>query len=138
MRTKILGLIGLFLVGITGAFAKEKSENIQVKGNCEMCKERIEKAAKTNRGVSTAIWGLDTQNLVVSYDDKKTSSKQIQTSVTMVGYDTELFRASDAKYTSLPKCCQYVRGDKKAQSGHETNQCSGGKQAATDSCCEGK
>ena len=47
MKTKILGLITLFLMTAAVVFAGEKSEKFKVYGNCGMCEKTIEKAAKS-------------------------------------------------------------------------------------------
>lgn len=43
-----------------------------VKGSCDMCKERIEKAAKGVNGVLSAHWDKDTQMIHLQYDPQKT------------------------------------------------------------------
>ena len=40
---------------------------LKVSGNCEMCKERIETAAK-GRGVKEASWDADSKLLTLTYD----------------------------------------------------------------------
>ena len=85
-----------------------KTENIKVWGNCDMCKTRIEKAAKVN-GVSKANWDSKTQMLALVYDPSKTTSDDIQKKIAAVGHDTEKFKADDKAYAKLPGCCKYDR-----------------------------
>ena len=87
----------------------QKQEAFVVAGNCEMCKSRIEKAALTVFGVSSALWSADTQALTVKYDSEKTSIDAIQKSVATSGHDTEKHKADDKVYDQLPGCCLYER-----------------------------
>lgn len=85
-----------------------KYETIKVWGNCDMCKETIEGAAK-KAGASTADWNEDSKELKVSYDLKKTSSEKIQKKIAKAGYDTRDFTASGKAYNALHGCCKYDR-----------------------------
>lgn len=78
-----------------------------VKGACEMCKGRIEKAAKEVNGVLTAQWDKDTQILHLQFDPKKTSAKSISKAIAKVGHDTDMDKAETAVYDQLPGCCKY-------------------------------
>jgi periplasmic mercuric ion binding protein len=88
--------------------ASDKTETIKVSGKCEMCKSKIEKAAKID-GVSKAEWNKDTKVLTLAYNPSSVTSDAVQKSIAAVGYDTEKFKATDAAYKSLPSCCQYDR-----------------------------
>jgi copper chaperone CopZ len=85
-----------------------KTETIKVSGNCEMCKTRIEKAAKID-GVSKAEWNKDTKILTLVYNPSVVTSDAVQKSIAAKGYDTEKFKATETAYKSLPSCCQYDR-----------------------------
>ncbi|HOK99570.1 MAG: heavy-metal-associated domain-containing protein [Bacteroidales bacterium] len=85
-----------------------KTETIKVWGNCESCKARIEKAAKTE-GVTNAVWDIKTKMLTLTYDPSKTSSDRVQKQIAAVGHDTEKYKADDKTYNSLPGCCKYER-----------------------------
>jgi Cu(I)/Ag(I) efflux system membrane fusion protein len=78
-----------------------------VSGNCDMCKERIEKAALSVNGVANATWNADTKMIFLDYDSNKTDKVTIQKEIAKVGHDTELFKADDVTYKSLPECCHY-------------------------------
>ena len=91
-----------------------KSENsntkhvmVKVGGLCEMCKDRIETAAKSVSGVESANWEIETKMLHLNLDSSKTNSDEIQKAVAKVGHDTEKFKASDEVYSKLPECCLY-------------------------------
>jgi len=76
-------------------------------GNCEMCKERIEKAAKSVSGVSTAVWDLNTKKVTVKYVENQTTAEAIEKAIAEAGHDTEKFKASNDVYNQLPECCLY-------------------------------
>lgn len=85
-----------------------KTETIKVSGNCDMCKTRIEKAAKI-KGVSKAEWSDKTKLLTLVYDLTKVKSDDVQKKIAAVGHDTEKFKADDKAYNGLPGCCKYER-----------------------------
>ena len=78
-----------------------------VKGSCDMCKERIEKAAKGVNGVLSAHWDKDTQMIHLQYNPQKTSPKAISKAIAKVGHDTDMDKADKAVYDKLPACCHY-------------------------------
>lgn len=84
-----------------------KTSMIKVSGNCDLCKERIETAAKSVSGVMTADWSAKTQKLQLMFDPAKTNSDAIQKAIAKVGHDTEKFKATTEAYNKLPKCCLY-------------------------------
>lgn len=112
MKTKVLSLIAFFVLGSISVFATNKTEKIEVKGNCEMCETRIEKAALAVEGVSKADWDKTTKKLKVTFDDAKTSTDKIETAVAKVGHNTPHHKTSDVVYNKLPDCCKYDRAKK--------------------------
>lgn len=116
MKTVII-IIVAFLAIVSGVNTQAKSqdnskkittktETLKVSGNCDMCKARIEKAAKVD-GVSKAEWNAKSKLLSVTYDPAKTNLEQIGKKVAAAGHDTEKVKATDAVYDKLPGCCKY-------------------------------
>lgn len=103
----------LFSANIFAQAGKTKTDTFKVWGNCSMCKERIEKAVKSE-GATSAAWDSKTKMLSVSYDPSKTNTDALAKKVASVGHDTEKFKADDKTYNGLPGCCKYERGDKPA------------------------
>ncbi len=85
----------------------------KVAGNCGMCKETIEKAAKALQGVNSARWNSDTKEMKVRYNKSKTSIHDIHMSIADKGYDTDKHAAKDNVYDNLHSCCRYTRGEVK-------------------------
>lgn len=108
MRILILSLLLLFSVHQLQAKEKPLKAEFKVNGNCDECKERIEKAAKFN-GVKSASWDKETHVMTVKYLPSKTNVSDIEQHIAEAGYDTQDVVAKDDAYQALPKCCQYQR-----------------------------
>ena len=88
--------------------AKTVKTEIPVNGKCnEMCKPRIEKAAKAVPGVLSATWNLKAQKLTFVYDNTKTDTKKVQKAVAASGHDSGNIKVSQATCNKLPGCCKY-------------------------------
>lgn len=106
-----LAAICLFVAGSSFSFqasASDKTDTVKVLGNCESCKARIEKAAKS-AGASVADWSEETLVLTVTFDEAKTNMLAIEKQIAFVGHDTRHLKASTAAYAQLHSCCQYDR-----------------------------
>lgn len=103
------GLLFLAVFLFSNFSAQSKTENLRVEGNCGMCKENIETAAKVDKHVESAKWDKKTKMLTVTYNAGLTSTKNILQHIAKVGYDNLTFRASDKSYRNLETCCQYKR-----------------------------
>jgi Cu(I)/Ag(I) efflux system membrane fusion protein len=66
-------------------------QQFKVSGNCEQCKERIETAAKSLSGVSSANCSVETKKLQVKYDPNKANLDVIQKTIAKVDHLTEKF-----------------------------------------------
>ena len=108
---KFLTLTCLTLVCLTAFAQKPKWEkvNFQVSGNCDMCKTKIEKAAKAVEGVKTARWNVVSKKMKVKFNPAITNTDKIQKIIASVGYDTEKYKATDEVYSNLHHCCKYER-----------------------------
>lgn len=84
-----------------------KHEIFTVSGSCDLCKKRIEKATKSVKGVSSAVWDVKTKKIHVEFDAMETNLSAIQKAIAKAGHDTEKFKADDKTYESLPACCHY-------------------------------
>lgn len=82
-----------------------------VSGNCNMCKNRIEKAVNELEGVQSAVWNVETKIITVVYNPHKLSLTAIHQTIADAGHDTDLVKANTETYQSLPGCCQYDRPD---------------------------
>lgn len=105
---KIISFLILFFA--INTISAQQLQQFHVKGNCEMCKTRIETAAK-KAGARAADWNIQTKQLTIDFD-ATTSAEKILQEIANVGHDNVLFRAKDANYEQLPECCLYPRDEK--------------------------
>ena len=97
---------------VTGA-TRAKSQKLQtvsfsVAGNCAMCQQRIERAAKSVSGVLVANWDVDSQVLTLKMRST-TEVGKVHEAVARAGHDTSERRADDSVYENLHHCCKYDR-----------------------------
>ncbi len=111
-------LLGSLLVLFQFVFCQTNSRyKAIVKGNCEMCKDRIETAAKSG-GAKSAYYSIDNQILTVELSNGK-NLDDILKKVAETGHDNEKFQASDEVYQKLPDCCHYAREKKIIENNEE-------------------
>ena len=103
MNIKLISM--LFFATI--AVAQTQKENIEVRGNCNMCKMSIEKAALKTKGVKYANWKAESQQLTLIYNTKKTNPKSVAKNIAAVGHDADSVVATEEAYNTLPACCLY-------------------------------
>lgn len=111
MKNIIIILVAL--IGFTGTAQEKKNKNarytIEVNGNCEQCKKRIEKAAYAVPGVKSAIWDIEGHQLHLIVNEEKASVADIKKAVAKAGHDTNDVKAAAADYDKLHSCCKYER-----------------------------
>lgn len=121
MKRLYKGLITLLFISIYTISSAQQDSTItfEVAGNCAMCKQRIEKAAKIN-GVSQATWNTQDRTAIVVFNPDVTSSKNIKQSIADAGHDTDETRAKQEVYEELHQCCLYDRlGEEKSINEHD-------------------
>ncbi len=117
---QIITIFALVLMNVTFAQDKNARASIEVDGVCAMCKERIEKAAIKTKGVKSAVWSIETHQLNLIYDARKTNLDSISNHVAAVGHDTKAIKATEEQYLSVHDCCRY-RDDEVMQDHEEKN-----------------
>ncbi|MDX2191155.1 MAG: cation transporter [Bacteroidota bacterium] len=80
--------------------------DIWVRGNCSMCKERIESTTKSLNGIQFASWDVDSKILHVTFDSTKVSLGEINVSIANVGHSTKLVARNESAHEALPNCCK--------------------------------
>ncbi len=89
--------------------SKVDHQSFHVSGNCEMCKNTIETAAKSVPGVSNANWNVESKVFTVDFDSTVTNIDAIHKAISAAGYDTDKMKGDDKVYENLPACCHYER-----------------------------
>ena len=80
-----------------------------VRGNCELCEKRIEKAALSIKGVKLADWDISSIQISLIYNSNKVDLETIHTVIAAQGHDTSEVKAKEEDYDELPRCCKYDR-----------------------------
>lgn len=112
MKKLIYVMFAVFTVTIVQAQEKKDKNakhEIEVKGNCEMCEKRIEKAAYSVKGVKSAEWHAEHKDLHLIIDERKCSIDDVHKAVAESGHDTDKIKAAAEDYNSLHGCCKYER-----------------------------
>lgn len=111
MKNFIILLVAI--IGFSAQAQQKKDKNakhtIEVNGNCEQCKKRIEKAAYSVSGVKSAVWDIESHKLNLIVNEEKTSVSEVKKAIAKVGHDTEDVKATEEDYTNLHSCCKYER-----------------------------
>ena len=105
----MLVFAAVLLLGVQNLFAENKTEEFKVYGNCDMCKKRVETAARLVQGVASVDWNKETKMMTVVFDAAKTDVQKVEMTIAMFGHDTQTQKASDEAYNKLPSCCKYDR-----------------------------
>ena len=113
----IIIVVAVFISSFAFSQNKNAKASLEVDGVCMMCKNRIEKACYSTKGVKSAYWDVKTHELKLIFDERKTNLKTIQNSVVAVGHDTKDLKAKDEIYKALDPCCLYR--DKKVVDDHK-------------------
>ena len=114
---QLITILMLCLMHVAFAQDKNARASIEVDDVCAMCKERIEKAAIRTKGVKSAVWTIQTHELDLIYDARKTDLDLISTNIAAVGHDTKAVKATEEQYLSVHDCCRYR--DEEVQLEHE-------------------
>lgn len=110
MKTKVLSLLVLFMLGVFTVVAADKTEKFDVKGgDCDECKVHVQQAALSVEGVSKADWNKETKQLEVVFDDTVTNLENIEIAVAKAGHDTPNYKTTQEAFDALPECCKYER-----------------------------
>ena len=110
---KNMMIVLVMLIGFSVQAQNKKNKNakytIEVNGNCEQCKKRIEKAAYGISGVKSAVWSIETHQLDLILNEEKTTLPEVKKAIAKAGHDTDEVKADNEDFHKLPSCCQYER-----------------------------
>jgi len=118
-----------------------KESSFWVRGNCEMCQERIVQTLKGIKGVEKADWNVETKMAKVAYDSTLTNVAELNKAVANVGHETESAAVNAKAHTDLPECCQKhssVHADPLAGAVSSAKMAKDGIKCCQSSCCDHK
>src|SRR6478735_8952670 len=126
MKTQII----IALVAFTALFSAckqgtNKESSFWVRGNCEMCKERIEKTVRALPGIGQATWDVESGMLKVTYDSATVKESAIQEAVAGAGHATKTVPMNQKAHDALPECCQVggMMGEQPAAADSSATSC---------------
>ena len=103
---KIISLIAIMLLSFTGLKAQIKDAQIKTSGQCEHCKETLEKNLRFEKGVKKVSFDVKSHIVNVKFDEAKTTIRNIQVAITKLGYDADSLLADPKAYEKLNACCK--------------------------------
>lgn len=108
MKKALSIVVIISLLIASTAYAQKSTEEIKIKtsAQCEMCKDRIEKAMAYEKGVVSSDLNLEDKVLTVTFKSGKTTPEKIRKAVNAVGYDADETLAEPKAYSELPACCK--------------------------------
>ncbi|MCX7953728.1 MAG: heavy-metal-associated domain-containing protein [Bacteroidales bacterium] len=77
-----------------------------------MCKERIEKKIKKEKGVYSVNVNLDTKYVTIFYNPQKTSPDKLRLAISKLGYQADDIKPDPIAYEKLPTCCKLPKDRK--------------------------
>ena len=95
MKKIIIAALAIIVCG--AAQAKDKTVKFKVNGRCERCGKRITTTAKGIDGVKTAEWDEVTKDMVVTFDRKNTTKKDIQRAIVGLGFTAGKMKPAPSK-----------------------------------------
>lgn len=108
MKLLYKSLLIIVLFAANFIFAQNVTHAVLVKGECGMCKERIETTAK-KAGAKTANWSASTKILNVEFNESETNLDTVLKKIADAGHDNERYSTTQETYNNLPDCCHYER-----------------------------
>ena len=103
---KIISFFAIMLLSISGIKAQIIEAQIRTSGQCEHCKETLEKNLRFEKGVKKVAFDEKTHVVTVKYDETKTNLKDIQIAISKLGYDADSIPADPKAYEKLNACCK--------------------------------
>ncbi len=107
MMKQLVMIVAMFCTVSGFAQNKNAKATLEVDGICGMCKTRIEKASLNTKGVKYAQWSVETHELKLIYDARKTATDSIKQRILEAGHDVKGVKATDAAYATVHPCCKY-------------------------------
>ncbi len=104
-------IISILIISMAACTSKPNAQaEFHVRGNCEMCKERIDKTVLAIRGVDKADWNVETETIQISYDSTIVKPVDIEKVIAATGHATTHMPMDTAAHAKLPECCQVNQG----------------------------
>lgn len=96
----------VFLFGSLQSVAQSDTITIKTSAQCEMCKKTIEHELNFAKGIKSAVLDVETKEVVIIYNAKKTDANELRKVISNVGYDADALPANPKAYDKLHECCK--------------------------------
>jgi len=110
MKIYFVLFCSILLYSTSNAQSSKAKQNVEVKivtsAQCDMCKQRIEKALAYAKGVKSSNLDTKTKTITVKYNPAKTNPDVIRLEITKIGYDADQLKGDETAYKALPECCK--------------------------------
>lgn len=104
-------IISLLVLAVAACTSKPNAEaQFYVRGNCDMCKERIDKTVLAIPGVEKADWNVESETIKIAYDSTRVKPVEIEKVIAATGHATTHIPMDTAAHAKLPDCCQVNQG----------------------------
>ncbi len=106
---RIILAMFIMLAAFTGLQAQQKSDGtivIKTSAVCGQCKTRIEEGMAFEKGVKDVTLDVESKNVTITFNPKKTSPEALKKAISKLGYDADEVPADLAAYNKLPSCCK--------------------------------
>ena len=103
LKTIIMALALLLTVSV---FAGNEKGIIKTSAQCEMCKAKIEIALNKVEGVQKFVLNMEDKELMVKFDNEKTSLETIEKAISDAGYWANDKAPNKEAYAALDACCK--------------------------------
>ncbi len=87
-------------------FAQSDTIKIKTSAVCEMCKTKIEHDLNFEKGIKSAILDVESKEVTIVYNTKKTTPDKLRKAITLIGYDADQMPADEKAYNKLHDCCK--------------------------------
>ena len=105
----------LALIGTTAWGQKTETIVIRTSAECGACEERLEEGLNFAKGVVFAELSLETQDVTIKYNPKKTDLATLKKVINELGYDADDQKAEAVAVNKLPACCKPGGMEKKKE-----------------------
>ncbi len=95
-----------FLFSSIKSNAQIDTVKIMTSSLCSTCKKKIEHDLSFEKGVKSSDVNIDSKEVLVVYDSKKTNPEKIKITITKSGYDADSLKADPKAFNRLPDCCK--------------------------------
>ena len=104
MKKRIMLMLALAF----SSFVSAQTDTVKIKTTaiCDDCKQRIEHDLSFEKGVKSNVMNMDTKEVTVVYNPKKTDPDKIRLAITKIGYDADSLKAEVKAFNKLPECCR--------------------------------